>query len=138
MLNPWPLPLEQRADIETMSATYTREKTKTKNDFLSKNDRCEQSLHDTDALKTERYTPLRDQLERLLLAWEVDIQRYTVGIRGSHDPDRWHAILGRLGMTAARADRLIQDMVSQALTELTDLYNIRYAALQRQQQAQHV
>jgi hypothetical protein len=106
-------------------------------EFTRPNDRCEQSLHDTDALKTARYTPLRDRLERLLPAWEVDIQTYTVGIRGSHDPDRWHANLGRLGMTAVRADRLIQDMVSQALTELTDLYNIRYAALQRQQQAQH-
>ena len=40
-------------------------------------------------------------------------------------------------MSAARADRLMQDMVSQALTELTDLYSTRYAALQRQQQAQH-
>ncbi len=40
-------------------------------------------------------------------------------------------------MTAARADRLMQDMVSQALTELTDLYSVRYAALERQQHVQN-
>jgi hypothetical protein len=69
----------------------------------------------------------------------VDIQTYTVDIWGSHDLDRWHANLGRLGMTADRADCLIQYMVSLALTELTDLYSVqvRYAALQRQQLAQH-
>jgi ribonuclease HI len=106
-------------------------------EFTRPNDRCELSLQDTDAFKTVRYTPLRDRLARLLPEWEVDIQTYTVGIRGSHDPDRWHANLGRLGMTAARAERLMRDMVSQALTELTDLYSVRYAALQRQQHAQH-
>ena len=63
----------------------------------------------------------------------MDIQTYTVGIRGSHDPDRWHANLRRLGMTAARAERLMRDMVSQALTELTELYGVRYGALKRQQ-----
>jgi hypothetical protein len=84
------------------------------------------------------YTPLRDSLARLLAAWEVDIQTHTVGIRGSHDPDRWHANLGRLGMTAALADHLMQDMVSQALTELTDLCSVRYAAVERQEHVQHV
>jgi hypothetical protein len=44
------------------------------------------------------------------------------------------AQLQRFGMTAARAERLMRDMVSKALTELTDLYIVRYAALQRQQQ----
>ena len=63
----------------------------------------------------------------------MDIQTYTVGIRGSHDPDRWHANLRRLCMTAARAERLMWGMVSQALTELTDLYGVQYTALQRQQ-----
>jgi ribonuclease HI len=106
-------------------------------EFTRPNDRCGLSLHDTDTFKTVRYTPLRDRLARLLPAWEVDIQTYTVGIRGSHDPDRWHANLGQLGMTAARADRLMQDMVSQALTELTDLYSVRYAALERQQHVQN-
>ena len=106
-------------------------------EFTRPNDRCELSLHDTDTLKTARYTPLRDRLARLLPAWTVDIQTYTVGIRGSHNPDKWHANLGRLGMTAARAELLMLDMVSQALTELTDMYSVRYAALQRQQHAQH-
>jgi hypothetical protein len=106
-------------------------------EFTRPNDRCALSLHDTDAFKTARYIPLRDRLARLLPAWVVDIQTYTVGIRGSHDPDRWHANLGRLGMTAARAECLMRNMVSQALTELTDLYSVRYAALQRQQQAHH-
>ena len=106
-------------------------------EFTRPNDRCELSLHDTDTLKMARYTPLRDRLARLLPAWTVDIQTYTVGIRGSHNPDRWHANLGRLGMTAARAELLMRDMVSQALTELTDMYSVRYAALQRQQHAQH-
>jgi hypothetical protein len=41
-------------------------------------------------------------------------------------------------MTAARADRLMHAMVSQALTELTDLSSVRYAALERQQYVQHV
>ena len=104
-------------------------------EFTRPNDRCELSLHDTDMLKTARYSPLRDRLARLLPGWEVDIQTYTVGIRGSHDPDRWQAQLHRFGMTAARAERLMRDMVSQALTELTDLYSVRYAALQRQQHA---
>ena len=106
-------------------------------EFTRPNDRCELSLHDTDTLKMVRYSPLRDRLARLLPAWNVGIQTYTVGIRGSHDSDRWHANLGQLGMTASRAERLILDMVSQALTELTDLYSVRYAALQRLQHAQH-
>ena len=93
-------------------------------EFTRPNDRCALSLHATDTFKTARYTPLRDRLARLLPAWEVDIQTYTVGIRGSHDPDRWHANLRRLGMTAARAERLMRGMVSQALTELTDLYSV--------------
>ncbi len=40
-------------------------------------------------------------------------------------------------MTSARAERLMQDTVSQALTELTDIYNVQYVALQRQQHAQN-
>jgi hypothetical protein len=40
-------------------------------------------------------------------------------------------------MTAAQADCLMQDMVLQAFTALTDLYSVRYAALKRQQQALH-
>ena len=72
---------------------------------------------------------------RHLPGWEVEIQTYTVGIRGSHDPDKWYAQLRRLEVTVARAERLMKDMVAQALTELTDLYSVRYAALQRLQHA---
>ncbi len=31
-------------------------------EFIRQNDRCKQSLHETDTLKTARYTPLGDQL----------------------------------------------------------------------------
>jgi hypothetical protein len=60
----------------------------------------------------------------------VEIQTY---IQGSRDQDKWYAQLRRLKVTAARAKRLMQDMVEQALTELTDLYSVQYAALQRLQ-----
>ncbi len=65
----------------------------------------------------------------------MEVQTYTVGIRGSHDPDRWYAQLRRLEVTVARAELLIQDMVEQALTELTDIYSVRHAALQHEQHA---
>jgi len=104
-------------------------------EFTRPNDRCALSLQDTDRFKTARYTPLRDRLTELLPGWRVDIQTYTVGIRGSHDPNRWQANLQRLGMTASRAERLVREMVSQALTELTDLYSVRYAALRRLENA---
>ena len=99
-------------------------------EFTRPNDRGELSLRETDQYKTARYRPLRDLLVRLLPGWEVEIQTYTVGIRGSHDPDRWYAQMRKLEVTAARAERLMQDMVEQALTELTDIYSVRYAALQ--------
>ncbi len=95
------------------------------------------SLNDTDLVKSVRYKSLRDLLAWHLPGWEVAIQTYTVGIRGSHDPDKWYAQVQRLEVTAARAERLMKDMVAQALTELTDLYSVRYAALQRLQRLQH-
>ncbi len=49
-----------------------------------------------------------------------------------HNPERYD--LRRLRMTAAWAERLMRDMVSQALTELTDLYSVQHATLHRQQQ----
>ena len=79
----------------------------------------------------QRYTPLRERLARLLPGWEVEIQTYTMGIRGSLDSDRWKTNLNRLGVTGNRADRLLHDLVSQTLVELTDLYKVRYAALQQ-------
>ena len=84
-----------------------------------------------------RYKSLRDLLARLLPGRKVEVQTYTtVGIRGSHDPVRWYAQLrlGRFEISAARAERLMQKMVTQALTELANIYSIRYEALQ---QAQH-
>jgi hypothetical protein len=75
------------------------------------------------------YKSLLDLLVRLLPGWEVEIQTYTVGIRGSHNQDRWYAQLRRLEVTAARGERLMQGMVSQALTKLADLYREQYAAL---------
>jgi hypothetical protein len=104
-------------------------------EFTRPNDRGELSLHETDLYKTARYKPLRDLLARLLPGWEVEVQTYTVGIRGSHDPDRWYAQLRRLEVTVARAERLMLGMVEQALTELTDIYSVRYAALQHAQHA---
>ncbi len=104
-------------------------------EFNRPNDRCELSLNNTDLYKAAWYKSLRDLLVRLFLGWEVEIQTYTVGIRGLHDPDRWYAQLRRLEVTAARVERLMQDMVALALTELTDLYSVRYAALQRLQHA---
>ncbi len=65
----------------------------------------------------------------------MEVQTYTVGIRSLHDQDRWYAQLWRLEVTVARAELLMQDMVEQALTELTDIYSVRYAALQHAQHA---
>ena len=105
-------------------------------EFTRPNDRGELSLHETDLYKMARYKSLRDLLvARHLPGWEVEIHTYTVGIRGSHDLVRWHAQLRRFEISAARAERLIQEMVTQALTELTDIYSVRYAALQHAQHA---
>jgi hypothetical protein len=102
-------------------------------EFTRPNDRCADSLHSTDAQKTARYTPLRELLARLLPGWEVEIQTYTMGIRGSHNSDKWKANLNKLGVTGNRANRLLHDLVSQTLVELTDMYKVRYAALQQHQ-----
>ncbi len=72
----------------------------------------------------------------LLPAWEVGIQTYTMGIRGSHDPDRWRANLTLLGLPATRMEALVRNLTLQALTELTNLYSTRYAALHCLQHAQ--
>jgi hypothetical protein len=44
----------------------------------------------------------------------VETQTYTVGIRGSHDPDRWYAQLLQLEVTVAQAERMMQGMIVQA------------------------
>ena len=102
-------------------------------EFTRPNDRCALSLQDTDAYKIERYTPLRNRLAVLLPGWEVEILTFTIGIRGSYDPNRWNTNLSLFGLTAAQTERLMPALVSQTLTELTDLYNTRYAALQNAQ-----
>ena len=68
-----------------------------------------------------------------LPGWEVEILTFTIGIRGSYDPNRWNTNLSLFGLTAAQTERLMPALVSQTLTELTDLYNTRYAALQNAQ-----
>ncbi len=105
-------------------------------EFTRPNDRDALVLQDTYSLKTARYTPLRDRLAMLLPAWEVGTQTYTMGIHGSHDPDRWSANLTRLGLPASRTEALVWNLTLQALMELTNLYSIRYAALHRLQHAQ--
>ena len=71
----------------------------------------------------------------LLPGWEVEILTFSIGIRGSYNANRWNTNLSLFGLTAAQTERLMQVLVSQTLTELTNLYNTRYAALQN---AQHV
>ena len=100
-------------------------------EFTRPNDRGELSLHETDLYKMARYKSLRDLLGRFLPGWEVEIHTYTVGIRGSHNPVRWYAQLRQFEISAARAECLMQEMVKQALTELTGIYSIRYSALQQ-------
>ena len=102
-------------------------------EFTRPNDRCALSLQDTDAYKTAKYTPLRNRLAGFLPGWEVAILTFTIGIRGSYDPNRWNANLSRFGLTVAQTERLMRAVVSQTLTELNDLYNARYAALQNAQ-----
>ncbi len=91
------------------------------------------SLHDTDAYKTARYTPPGNRLAGLLPRWEVVILTFTIGVRGSYDPNRWNTNLSRFGLTAVQTERLMRALVSQTLAELTDLYSGRYAALQNAQ-----
>ena len=58
-------------------------------EFTRPNDRGELSLHETDTLKAARYyTPLRDLLALLLPGWEVRILTFSLGLRGSHIPDK--------------------------------------------------
>ena len=98
-------------------------------EFTRPNDRGERSFHETDTLKTARYTPLRDLQALLLPKWEESILTFRLGIRGSYIPDRWTAQLNRLGLMGARVEKLMEGMVSQALKELTAIYSTRYAAI---------
>ncbi len=68
----------------------------------------------------------------------MGIQTCTVGIWGSYDPDRRDANLTRFGLTAVQTDSLMSALVSQTLTELTELYGVSYAALQQHHSAPDV
>jgi hypothetical protein len=61
--------------------------------------------------------------------WEVDVLPFIIAIRGSLDKEVWKARLGRLGLTTISAEKLMLALVKQALTELTEIYSIRQAAL---------
>ena len=104
-------------------------------EFTRPNDRCALAFQNTDTYKTERYTPLRNLLTECLSGWEVGIQTFTVGVPGSYYPDRWYANLIRFGLTAAQTESLMRELVLQTLTELTELYSVRYAALQQHRSA---
>ena len=104
-------------------------------EFTRPNDRGETALRDTDAYKTDRYTPLKNRLAGHLAGWTVGILTFTIGIRGSYDLDRWYANLTCFGLTATQTDCLMRELVAQTLTELTDLYSVRYAALQQHHKA---
>ncbi len=69
----------------------------------------------------------------LLPGWEVVILTFTIGVRGSYDPNRWNTILSRFGLTAVQTELLTRALVSQTLAELTDLYSARYASLHNAQ-----
>jgi hypothetical protein len=80
-------------------------------EFTRPNDRDVFALQNTDTLKTVWYTPLRNRLATLLP-----------------------------GLTAVLTEALIRDLTSQTLTELTagtNIYSVRYAALQKRQHAQY-
>ena len=102
-------------------------------EFTRPNDQGVDALSSTDACKVARYTPLRDQLAQSLPGWRVEIQAYSMGIRGSHDLERWKEQLGEFGLSERKLGNLIQDMVALTLGEMTEIYSVRYAALQNVQ-----
>ncbi len=99
-------------------------------EFTRPNDRGERSCHETNILKTARYTPLRDLLASLLPKLKVSILTFSLGIRGSYIPDRWTAQQNRLGLMGSQVEKLMEGMVSQALQEMTAMYSTRYAAIE--------
>jgi ribonuclease HI len=100
-------------------------------EYTRPNDRDAGALQAADELKFAKYTPLRERFSRLLPGWEVEIQTYTMGIRGSFSPDTWKANLTRFGLKGRKADRVLCEQVAHTLIELTDLYSVRHAALQQ-------
>ena len=50
--------------------------------FTRPNDCADDWQTQTDAHKTDLYTPLRDRIATLLLLWKVEIVTFSLGIRG--------------------------------------------------------
>ena len=88
---------------------------------------------DTDELKTERYSPLRDKLSTCLgEGWTVEVVPFTMGVRGSYHEPAWRAALGRFGLKDREVDKCMRALVVKCLEELNELYNVRFAALKLQ------
>ena len=94
-------------------------------------DRAEDALQATDALKIARYAPLRDRLLSLLPGWTVTIQSYAMGVRGSYLPEIWRANLAGFGLRERTVDNILREQVAHTLVELTNLYDVRQAALRQ-------
>ena len=56
-----------------------------------------------------------------------------MGIRGSHDLERWKEQLSEFGISERKLGNLIRDMVALTLGEMTEIYSVRYASLQNVQ-----
>ena len=110
-------------------------------EFTRPNDKCALALQNTDTYKMKQYAPLRNRLTECLPGWEVGIHwaRPLLWVSGgSYDPDRWYANLIRFGLTAVQIDSLVRELVLQTLMERTELYSVKYAALQQPHSAPNV
>ncbi len=87
-------------------------------EFTRPNDRGELSIHETDLYKTARYKSLRDLLARLLPGWEVEVHTYTVGIRGSHDPNSMDLIQVGVSVTSSRKEESSESVPRRAQPSL--------------------
>jgi len=98
-------------------------------EYTRPNDRAEDALQVTDAKKIARYTPLRDRMAQLLPGWTIEIQSFAMGIRGSYLPEIWTANLAEFGLKEKKIDYILCKQVAHTLVELTNLYDIRQAAV---------
>eukprot|EP00961_Rhodomonas_salina_P188551 2544493-Rhodomonas_salina.1 len=75
-----------------------------------------------DVLKTDRYCPWLQHLERHLgpLGWSVRQCNLTVGARGSLPTDRWREHLSFLSLPPRCHDPLLQDLHDAALNQLVE------------------
>ena len=67
-------------------------------EYTRPNDRAASALQTTDTQKIARYRPLSEKLTELLPGWEVKIQSYAMGIRGSYTPEVWTTNLATFGI----------------------------------------